>query len=213
MKRGQDLMARAVPEYREITSSEGAAAATRARILTGFEQHRRWRARAHRLWTALTVTAAVVGSAALAAARIAHWTPQPVVLRAGDESAATAPREPHRPRRIIPVAEPAASDAEPDPRIELRLYGAAHAAHFAAHDPSRALAAWNAYLDRYPHGSFEPEARFNRAICLVRLRQPQAAASALAPFLAGRFGTYRRDEAQRLFDWLSQPALSDAPAR
>ena len=54
----------------------------------------------------------------------------------------------------------------------------------------------------YPHGAFEPEARFNRAICLVRLRRFAQAERALRSFADGRFGNYRRAEAEQLLSWL-----------
>lgn len=91
---------------------------------------------------------------------------------------------------------PAAGDAAADPTFE--LYRKAHQAHFVDHDDARALSAWNAYLKAAPHGAFAPEARYNRALCLVRLHRNDEARAALEPFAAGRYGTYRRDDAERL---------------
>ncbi len=214
MKAGGDPVAHAIPEYRDMTNGDGAGTAARARLLENLDRRRRRQRRAGRLLTVVTLGTVVIGSAAFAAARIARWTsPAAVLLPMGSDDPQPVSLEPRRPRRMIPAVTAPALVAVPDAQVESRLYATAHAAHFVAHDPDQALAAWNIYLQRYPHGSFEPEARFNRAICLVRLRQFEAAATALAPFAAGRFGGYRRAEAQRLLDWLPQPALSAAPAR
>ncbi|MEB2312355.1 MAG: tetratricopeptide repeat protein [Sorangiineae bacterium] len=83
------------------------------------------------------------------------------------------------------------------------LYRAAHQAHFVAHDPVKALAAWDAYLAVAPRGRFVPEARYNRGLALVRLGRMAEARAALEPFARGAYGTYRSDEAQRLLDGLS----------
>ncbi|HTQ06420.1 MAG TPA: hypothetical protein VMI54_21320 [Polyangiaceae bacterium] len=93
-------------------------------------------------------------------------------------------------------ALPAAGDAAADPTFE--LYRTAHQAHFVDRDYARALGAWDAYLRAAPHGALAPEARYNRALCLVRLHLNDEARSALAPFAEGRYGTYRREDAQRL---------------
>ncbi|HTQ07597.1 MAG TPA: hypothetical protein VMI54_27260, partial [Polyangiaceae bacterium] len=87
-------------------------------------------------------------------------------------------------------------DAAADPTFE--LYRAAHQAHFVDRDDSRALDAWDAYLKAAPHGALVPEARYNRALCLVRLHRNDEARIALKPFAEGRYGTYRREDAQRL---------------
>jgi hypothetical protein len=89
-----------------------------------------------------------------------------------------------------------------DPAFE--LYRAAHRAHFVEHDSERALAAWNAYLQAAPGGSFAMEARYNRGLCLVRLSRSAEARSALEPFARGRYGGYRKADAQRLIDALPE---------
>ena len=91
-----------------------------------------------------------------------------------------------------------------DQRIGERLaYERAHRDHFFGDAPAAALSAWDAYLAAYPRGTFAPEARYNRALCLVRLARFAAAADALRPFATGRFGGYRRHESCLLLRWLS----------
>lgn len=80
------------------------------------------------------------------------------------------------------------------------LYRAAHRAHFVDHDPARALGAWDAYLRAAPSGRFSLEARYNRALCLIRLGRHDEARAALAPFAAGSSGEYRQAEARALLD-------------
>ncbi len=99
-----------------------------------------------------------------------------------------------------PVAGPAPADtADPD----LAAYREAHRTHFVQRDARAALAAWDAYLAAHPRGSFVVEARYNRALCLVRLGRHDAARQALAPFAAGDVGGgYRRADASALLDAL-----------
>lgn len=105
-------------------------------------------------------------------------------------------------RPAIPSAEPSSERAERvDPN--LALYRVAHAAHFVAHDPARALAAWDAYLRAAPKGEFAPEARYNRALSLVRLGRTEDARSALEPFANGAYGGYRQAEASALLERLA----------
>jgi tetratricopeptide (TPR) repeat protein len=83
------------------------------------------------------------------------------------------------------------------------LYRLAHEAHFARHDYARALPAWEAYLRAAPGGRLATEARYNRAICLLRLGRDAEARQALEPFAAGKIG-YRQNEAAQLLDELSR---------
>jgi hypothetical protein len=99
-------------------------------------------------------------------------------------------------------AAPTAS--APDPTFE--LYRSAHQAHFVDRDWSRALAGWDAYLRAAPRGALAPEARYNRALCLLRLHRNQQARAALEPFAQGSYGTYRREEAQKLIEALPADA-------
>jgi len=83
------------------------------------------------------------------------------------------------------------------------LYRLAHEAHFDAHDYARALTGWNGYLQAAPNGRFATEARYNRAICLLRLGRDAEARQALEPFASGKMG-YRQGEARQLLDELSR---------
>ncbi len=79
--------------------------------------------------------------------------------------------------------------------IELALYAKAHRAHFVDGDPRAALDAWDAYLAAEPDGRFAPEARYNRALTLLRLGRRAEAREALVPFTQG---AYRAEEAREL---------------
>jgi TolA-binding protein len=109
-----------------------------------------------------------------------------------------APRAPVEIAPAVPVPPPA-----PAVDGELAVYGAAHTAHFARKDPAKALRLWNAYLQRYPQGRFVPEASYNRALTLIRLGRDAQAIAALKPIAAGRFGAYRRQEAEALLGALT----------
>lgn len=87
---------------------------------------------------------------------------------------------------------------------ELELYGRAHRAHFVARDAARALGDWEAYLAEVPQGRFASEARYNRALCLVRLARHAEARRALLPFAEGATGGYRQQEARRLLSSLGE---------
>jgi TolA-binding protein len=105
----------------------------------------------------------------------------------------------------LPQVRPQASVPH-DSRVteqELSLYENAHRAHFIEKDSTTALRAWDEYLTQVPRGRFVLEARYNRALCLLRLGRNQEAVSALSLFAQGRFGNYRKAEAQSLIDGLS----------
>ena len=103
-------------------------------------------------------------------------------------------------RSPLPAARPSLSD--PAAHAEEALYAVAHRAHFFARDAPEALRAWDAYLAAYPHGRFAPEARYNRAITLIRLGRLAEARTALTPFADGRYGSYRQSEARELLEAL-----------
>jgi hypothetical protein len=77
-------------------------------------------------------------------------------------------------------------------------YARAHQIHFGNHDPGAALAAWAEYLRLFPDGRFVPEARYNEAIDLLKLRRYPEARAALQSFANGTYGAYHRDDARAL---------------
>jgi TolA-binding protein len=115
------------------------------------------------------------------------------------------PPAPPAPRPSAAVTAPA-SAAPTVSAEEERLYAEAHRAHFEARDYPRALAAWDAYLAGHPAGRLAPEARYNRALCLVRLGRRGEAQTALEAFARGDYGSYRRAESTRLLEALSGDA-------
>jgi TolA-binding protein len=95
----------------------------------------------------------------------------------------------------------APSEATIDP-AERRAYREAHALHFEQHDDAAAIAAWDRYLATYPRGRFALEARYNRALCLVRAGRESEARAALTPFVQGTHGGYRQQEATEILEAL-----------
>jgi hypothetical protein len=120
--------------------------------------------------------------------------------------APVAPVKPVKPPPHPPVAPPArVAPAAPVEPVEA-LYRRAHELHFHGGDPAVTLAAWDAYLAAEPAGRFSVEARYNRAILLIRLRRYADARAALQPFARGEIEAagYRRDEAARLVERLAE---------
>ena len=78
------------------------------------------------------------------------------------------------------------------------VYRRAHHAQFRDDDSARALAGYEEYLARQPGGRFAVDARYNRALCLVRLGRVAEARSVLDAFAGGAFGGYRQRDAARL---------------
>lgn len=110
-----------------------------------------------------------------------------------------APLErPVRATTPTPAPAPKSTTAAPDPTDA--LFRTAHRVHFVERDSERALAAWEAYLKAAPRGRFQAEARYNRALCLLRLGRTAEAQTALRPFASGTYGSYRQNEARALID-------------
>lgn len=121
------------------------------------------------------------------------------------QAAKSKPAQPVAPPQVAaPTAAPeppAAAPAAPDP---LQPFRAAQRLQFKDKNWAAALAAWDAYLRQEPHGALAPEARWNRAICLVRLERTAEARQALRPFAQGEEGGYRQAQAHALLQELGQ---------
>lgn len=104
---------------------------------------------------------------------------------------------------VVPGPQAIAAPEAPD---ALALFREAQRLHFRDKAWRSALAAWDAYLREAPQGELAPEARWNRAICLVRLARNAEARRALAPFAQGQDGGYRQAEARALLEAVDAPA-------
>ena len=116
------------------------------------------------------------------------------------------PPEPVRAPVHVPIAPPRTRPLEAPPvaaPVEA-LYRRAHELHFHGGDPDVTLAAWDAYLAAEPAGRFSVEARYNRAILLVRLGRYADERAALGPFARGEVepAGYRQTEAEALAEAL-----------
>ena len=100
-------------------------------------------------------------------------------------------------RRHDEVAS-AAAPAVPPALTAAELYDRAHQAHFVRRDFAAALELWSRYVELGGAAPLSAEARFNRAIALLQLGRPAAAAADLRPFADGDYGAYRREEARAL---------------
>ena len=194
-----------VSAFREMTATPAEGDATRVRVLARAGRDARRRSVLRRGAVPLALALVILCSGAALIAAGFHWrAPAPAgITGEGPEGRSIGGGQVERPTRILPASR--AERAPPAPGDGERLtYERAHRTHFFADAPVRALAAWDAYLVGYPRGTFAPEARYNRALCLVRLGRLAAAADGLRPFALGRLGGYRQDEACLLLRWLSE---------
>lgn len=143
------------------------------------------------------------------AARPAPATPAPAPAPPEPAAPVAAPQVVAEPAKVAPTISAAAapvataSSSAAFQDTDGDLYRLAHEAHFTSHDYARALAGWDAYLRAAPGGRLATEARYNRAICLLRLGRDAEARRALEPFASGFMG-YRQNEARQLLQELSQ---------
>ena len=210
MRRQPEAFAAPVRACKEMTAATDDAAATRARVLAAAHGGARAHAAPRRVAATTVIALLVICSASVAGTTLAQRWRRPVAVAleetppsAGSGSSA---RVRSHPLVVIPPVVAPGNDAPASGPSDAQAdaYGRAHRAHFDESAPERALAAWDDYLRRYPRGAFEPEARFNRAICLVRLRRFAEAERALRTFAEGRFGNYRLSEAEQLLAWLRE---------
>lgn len=114
--------------------------------------------------------------------------------------APAGPASPSASTQSGPAPTPTAASSGEATEAERRLFAVAHEGHFVTRDPPAALRAWDAYLEAYPAGHFALEARFDRALTLVRLGQLDEARTALTAFANGEAGGYRQREARELLE-------------
>jgi hypothetical protein len=193
------------------------AAATRIRIRESLTRGHAWQRHAGVL-VAFAILFVASGAWALATGRLQRWftppsppTMMPAPMFAPVPEASIEPpappvhvREAAPPPATVHVVPPtpAPPQVEAPPSAEDTLYARAHELHFHGAAPADALAAWDAYLAAAPQGTFAIEARYNRALCLVRLGRLTDARTALEPFARGEVqpSGYRQAEAARLIE-------------
>jgi len=212
------------------------AVATRLRVMRSIETRARGRHQLVGFATTVAILLVGTVSWALATGQVAAlWSPPPEPQVAVQPEPPAAPSPPRRqrarppalsvdprpsrpetpaPDAVPPPAPPAPAPAAavpraarpaPAPPVEV-LYRRAHELHFRGGDPAAALAAWDAYLAAEPDGRFSLEARYNRALLLVRLGRYAEARAALAPFASGEAAPdgYRQREAEQLVQRLAR---------
>lgn len=142
-----------------------------------------------------SIAPAPVASQAAPTASVALAPP-----RASSEAPSTTatPNAAAAPTSTASAAPVASQDAL---AVDKADFEAAYRVH-ASGAPSAAVTAWDDYLTKHPRGRFGPEARYARAVALVRSGQTAAARQALRPFADAAPGAYRRDDALRLLESL-----------
>ncbi len=139
-----------------------------------------------------TPSAAAPSAAAPSAAAPQASTPQAHAKFAANPT----PQPPHKSERQTANTQDRAKILAQDKAD----FEAAYRAHESG--ASHAVAAWDEYLKRHPTGRFVPEARYARAVALVRAGRTAEARAALLPFAKAPPGSYRRTDARRLLEML-----------
>ena len=203
-----DLAAAVAAARRTADAVTGDATATRRRIRESLERRRGGRAR--RFAIVGVVAATLFGSTAFAYYR-KPWRHEPtpvsaprapaIVIDPPEVVATPEVEAPHVEAPRVDASHGGASHIEttrveaphavqsqrPAPRDpELATYQIAYDAHFHGSSPDAALAAWDTYLAAYPDGKLAIDARYNRAIILVKLKRYSDAADALRPLSSSR---------------------------
>jgi hypothetical protein len=125
---------------------------------------------------------------AVPAAPVASAGVSVVPLSALPVDEALVPRPEHVRRVQVTAPGAAARPLVADERElggELTLYERAHALHFGGGTPLAALRGWRSYLNEYPSGALSAEARFNEAVCLLKLGRAAEARPLLKALAAG----------------------------
>lgn len=126
--------------------------------------------------------------------------------RADGDRPASTPEPGSRPGRLadaldeLTARERSGSPVDPEER---RAFEAAHERHFTG-AWSEALRLWDAYLTEHSGGRFAPEARFNRAVCLLRLGRAAEAREALLSITRSPRRSPHRMDAERLLRALDE---------
>ena len=153
------------------------------------------------------VVAAPSPNVATPAAPVPGPEPAPIAVDALPLLSRSPGRAAHgtRPATPAPLAPPS-GDASDASDAGLEAYRAAHRLHFDGADPAASLQAWDQYLADFPADSFATDARFNRAVCLIRLGRHAEARAQLEPFANAVAGSYRKGEAASLLEGLAGTA-------
>ncbi len=108
------------------------------------------------------------------------------------------------PAPVAPPVHVASTKPPPDDseRRALRAYREAERLQFDEKDYARALEAWDRYVPLAGKSPLLVDAKWQRALCLVRLERSDEAREALAPFARGELGAYRQGEAQTILGTL-----------
>jgi hypothetical protein len=123
-----------------------------------------------------------------------------VVAMASVTANAPAPIAPLvAPRVHAATTKPPPDDSE---RRALRAYREAERLQFDAQDYARALDAWDRYIPLAGKSPLLVDAKWQRALCFVRLGRSDDARDALEPFARGELGAYRQSEARTILGTL-----------
>jgi TolA-binding protein len=189
------------------------AAATRLRVRESLERGHAWQRHAGAL-VALAVLLVASCSWALATGKLQRWLAHEpsAPRRAATVAMPPIPDPPAaqpavravvaQPQLDSPASEPAQPTHQRTTDPAEALYERAHELHFRGDAPAAALVAWNAYLAAAPDGTFAIEARYNRALCLVKLGRLAEARTALEPYARGDVvpAGYRQSDAAHLIE-------------
>jgi len=104
---------------------------------------------------------------------------------------------PQREKRMEVLPEPVMDEVSNEDAQELDAYQAAHDAHFKTQDYRIAQMLWLQYLQSFPNGRLAPEAKYNRAVALLRLGDQEQANREFQQLLQESRLAYRHGEILR----------------